>query len=108
MELGAKTQLGDSHQGGRAEGTGSRQDPRLLCAWPRGAQLSWPLPMGPLRTPGWVKSLFWSLSQGPCPRSLTEDCFCPVSSVVRQQHLGVRWSPVLCTLLQGPAWNCLS
>lgn len=83
MEAGAEWWLVDSHHGGSGQDTGRRssQDLRLLCAWPRGTRLSWPLLLGPLHAPSWATGLLWSRPRSP--RTV-----CPVSSPVRPAALG--------------------
>lgn len=60
----------------RTRGRRPSQDLRLLCAWPRGTRLSWPLLLGPLHAPSWATGLLWSRPRSP--RTV-----CPVSSPVR-------------------------
>lgn len=63
--------------GGLSQGLG------LLCAWPRGAQLSGPRLMGPVQTPRWVKGVLWC----PVP-DLSEGCPCLLFSCQAWEHLG--------------------
>lgn len=96
--------LGTGITGGRRGG--SRQSLRPRRTWLRGAQLSPPLPTGSLQDPGWVRSLLWPLSQGPC---VGDHCLGPVLSVRSGTGpLGVAvesWSCVPCCC-QEPAWSC--
>lgn len=83
--------LGTGITGGRRGG--SRQSLRPRRTWLRGAQLSPPLPTGSLQDPGWVRSLLWPLSQGPCPGTTAWDLSCLFGQA--RGPWGWQWNPGL-------------